>query len=302
MFWFSVSSLSLLPIRPLPPQTPSSLSVSRSHAWHVRGWAACRRAQGSAEWSPVLHPGQRAHGGGAAHGVGLCPCPWLPLWTSLSCLGPGDHGTRSLPGLLWHFRVVTLPASGRGSQSMPCPFPWQPGSARATASSGDCPGRSAAWKWPLALYWRLPKGVSGGRRTWAGPELGLPLLSVTLLRGQPGHLEFGFRDHRSGVTGVLWPRLRWFVVGRDRGLGVTRLQTAALAGRFPAPWSVSGTPVPLAQWSSHCGSGEAAHRGWRPWGQGAHTACLLKPPCSYHCEDFTPGFLVEPARSVPTAQ
>lgn len=164
------------------------------------------------------------------------------------------------------------------------------------------PGKECAWKWPLALYWRLPKGVLGGRRTWAGPELCLPLLVITLLRGQPGHLEFGVRDHRSGVTGVLWPRLRWFVVGRGRGLGVTRLQTAALAGRFPAPWSVSRTPVPLAQWSSHRGSGEAAHRGWRPWGHGAHTARLLKPPCSYRCEDFMSGFLVEPARSVPTAQ
>lgn len=37
------------------------------------GWATCRRVKGSAEWSPMLHPGQRAHGVGAEHGGRALP-------------------------------------------------------------------------------------------------------------------------------------------------------------------------------------------------------------------------------------
>lgn len=145
------------------------------------GWATCRRVKGSAEWSPVLHPGQRAHGVGAEHGSAHIPCCHCGL--HFPGLGPGDTAPEVFAGCCDTSRVVTLLLQGRKASPRLPHFHGNLGVPMPQLPVGDCSGRSATWKWPLALCWRLPKGIAGGRRIWAGPDLGLPLLSVTLLRG-----------------------------------------------------------------------------------------------------------------------
>lgn len=197
---------------------------------------------------------------------GLCPHPLLPLWTSFSWSGTWGHGTRSLCGLLQSGHTS---AAGKESQSTPSPFPWQPGSAHATASCRRLLGKECHVEVALGLVLEAPEGDRGWETHLGRPRPWPSSPQCNPSEGQPGHLEFGFRDHCSGVTGVLWPRLQWFVVGRGRELdghqAADRCSCQEISCSVLAS-SVRGTPVPLAQLSHRRVSGEAAHSGWRPLG------------------------------------
>lgn len=139
-----------------------------------QGQGQCRVESCAPSRAAGARRGCRAWRAGSAH-IPCCHCG-----LHFPGLGPGDTAPEVFAGCS---RVVTLPLQGRKASPRLPHFHGNLGVPMPQLPVGDCSGRSATWKWPLALCWRLPKGIAGGRRIWAGPDLGLPLLSVTLLRG-----------------------------------------------------------------------------------------------------------------------